>query len=158
MFLALLEDRITERAAQNAQLAAELAGTGDFTRLLDDAMRAEREAPGWRLLVTEFRVLAARDPELNKRYAAAHARTVDGVASLLAAIAEGAAGPLPLPPRPLAELLLGLEVGVTLEQVANPDALGGPRVADVLASLQGWLASGGAGGAAHGAARRRSRT
>ena len=76
MFLALLEDRITERAAQNAQLAAKIAGTGDFTRLLDDAMRAEQGAPGWRLLVTEFRVLAARDPELNKRYAAAHARTV----------------------------------------------------------------------------------
>ena len=30
MFLALLEDRITERAAQNAQAASELAGTGDF--------------------------------------------------------------------------------------------------------------------------------
>jgi AcrR family transcriptional regulator len=156
MFLALLEDRITERAAQNAHLAAEVAGTGDFTRLLDGAMRAEQAAPGWRLLVTEFRVLAARDPELNKRYAAVHARTVDGVASLLAAIAEGAAGPLPLPPRPLAELLLGLEAGLALEQVANPDALGGRHVADMLASLQGWLASGAASGVARGAARTRS--
>jgi len=158
MFLALLEDRITERAAHNAELAAEVAGTGDFTRLIDDAMRAEREAPGWRLLVTEFRVLAARDPELNKRYAAAHTRTIDGVASLLAAVAEGATGPLPLPPRQLAELLLGLEVGLALEQVANPDALGGEAAADVLASLQGWLASGAPRGAAPRAARTGSKT
>ena len=46
MFLALLEDRITERAAQNAELAAELAGTGNFAALLDLAERAERGAPG----------------------------------------------------------------------------------------------------------------
>src|ERR1700760_1705219 len=30
MFLALLEGRIAERAAQNAELAGELAGTGNF--------------------------------------------------------------------------------------------------------------------------------
>ena len=75
MFLALLEDRIAERAAENGQLAGELAGTGNFAALLDLAERAERGAPGWRLLVTEFRVHAARDPELNRRYAALHART-----------------------------------------------------------------------------------
>ena len=63
MFLALLEDRIAERAAQNAVLARDLAGSGDFAALLDLAQRAERAAPGWRLLVTEFRIHAARDPE-----------------------------------------------------------------------------------------------
>ena len=57
-------------------LARQLAGSGDFAALLDLAQRAERGAPGWRLLVTEFRVHAARDPELNRRYAALHARTV----------------------------------------------------------------------------------
>ena len=81
MFLALLEDRITERAAQNAALARDLAGSGDFAALLDLAQRAERAAPGWRLLVTEFRIHAARDPELNRRYAALHARTVEGIAA-----------------------------------------------------------------------------
>src|ERR1700729_1819310 len=109
MFLALLEDRIAERAGQNAQLAGELAGTGNFSALLELAEQAERGAPGWRLLVTEFRVHAARDPELNRRYAALHARTVDGLARTLTVISEGGEAGLPFPPRQLAELLLAVE-------------------------------------------------
>ena len=126
MFLALLEDRIAERAAQNAQLAGELAGTGNFAALLDLAQRAERGAPGWRLLVTEFRVHAARDPELNRRYAALHARTVDGVARMFAEVSKESAEGLPFPPRLLAELWLAIETGRALEQIADPDALSGP--------------------------------
>ena len=139
MFLALLEERIAERAAQNAELASRLAGSGDFGAVLDLAQRAERGAPGWRLLVTEFRIHAARDPALNRRYAALHARTVEGVAQVLAAVSkEGAAG-LPFPPWQLAELMLTIETGRALEQITNPDALGGPdlpvlhRLADLLA-------------------------
>ena len=123
MFLALLEDRITERAAQNAQAARELAGTGDFAALVDLVQRAERAAPGWRLLLAEFRIHVARDLELNRRYAALHARTVEGIATTLTVISEQS---LPFPPRHLAELLLAVENGLALEQQANPDALGGP--------------------------------
>jgi len=139
MFLALLEDRIAERAGQNAQLAEDLAGTGNFAAVIDLAERAERGAPGWRLLVTEFRIHAARDPELNRRYAALHARTVDGVAQVIAAVSKEGAEGLPFPPRQLAELMLTIETGRALEQIANLDALGGPglpvlhRLADLLA-------------------------
>jgi AcrR family transcriptional regulator len=138
MFLALLEDRIAERAAQNAGLAGELAGTGNFAAVLDLAVREERAAPGWRLLVTEFRIHAARDPELNRRYAALHARTVDGVAAVLAAVSKGNTEDLPFPPRQLAELVLALKTGRALEQLANPDALGGPGL-PVLHRLGDWL-------------------
>src|SRR3954469_3678874 len=48
MFLALLEERIAERAAQNADLAGRLAGTGDFTAIIDVAQHADRAAPGAR--------------------------------------------------------------------------------------------------------------
>jgi AcrR family transcriptional regulator len=139
MFLALLEDRIAERAAQNAQLAEDLAGTGNFAAVIDLAERAERGAPGWRLLVTEFRIHAARDPELNRRYAALHARTVDGVAQVLAAVSKEGAKGLPFSPRQLAALMLTIETGRALEQIADLDALGGPdlpvlhRLADLLA-------------------------
>jgi len=126
MFLALLEDRITERAAQNAQAARELAGTGDFAALVELVQRAERAAPGWRLLLAEFRIHVARDLELNRRYAALHARTVEGIARTLTVIGEGGEQSLPFPPRQLAELLLAVENGLALEQQANPDALGGP--------------------------------
>jgi AcrR family transcriptional regulator len=139
LFLALLEDRIAERAAQNAQAARDLAGSGDFTGLFELAQRAERAAPGWRLLVTEFRIHAARDPELNRRYAALHARTADGIARALAMISERGAEDLPFPPRQLAELLLAVEAGLALEQQASPDALGGPDL-PVIRWLTTWLA------------------
>ena len=140
MFLALLEDRIGERAAQNARAATELAGSGDFDALLDLAQQAERAAPGWRLLVTEFRIHAARDPELNRRYAALHARAVEGIARALVSISEGPGETLPSPPRQLAELVLAIEAGLALEQSANPDALGGPDL-PVLHRLTSWLVS-----------------
>jgi AcrR family transcriptional regulator len=112
MFLALLEDRIAERAA--------------------------RGAPGWRLLVTEFRVHAARDPELNRRYAALHAQAVDGVAHIFAEVSKEDARDLPLPPRQLAELWLTIETGRALEQIADPDAFGGPGL-PVLYRLGDWF-------------------
>ena len=139
MFLGLLEDRIAERAAQNARLAGELAGTGNFAALRELAEQAERDAPGWRLLVTEFRVHAARDPELNRRYAALHARTVNGVAQMFAEVSKEGAEDLPVPPRQLAELWLAIETGRALEQIADPDALGGPGVPALL-RLGDWFA------------------
>jgi AcrR family transcriptional regulator len=139
MFLALLEDRIAERAGQNARLAGELAGTGNFAALLELAERAERGAPGWRLLVTEFRVHAARDPELNRRYAALHMRAVDGVAQSFTAVSKDGGSDFPVPPRQLAELWLTIETGRALEQIANPDAFGGPDL-PVLYRLGDWFA------------------
>src|SRR6201987_5180500 len=126
MFLALLEGRIAERAARNAQLAGELAGTGNFAALLEQAQADERGTPGWRLLVTEFRVHAARDPELNRRYAALHARTLDGVARMFAEISKENAESLPFPPRLMAELWLAIETGRALEQITDPDDLSSP--------------------------------
>jgi AcrR family transcriptional regulator len=140
MFLALLDHRIAERAAQNAALARQLAGSGNFAAVLDLAQRAERGAPGWRLLVTEFRIHASRDPELNRRYAALHARTVDGVAAIFAVVSEQGAEGLPFPPRQLAELVLAIETGLALEQLVSPDALGGQDL-PVLITLTSWFAA-----------------
>src|SRR5205814_5239652 len=100
--------RIAERAARNAQLAGELAGTGNFAALLDQAQGDERATPGWRLLVTAFRLHAARDSELNRRYAALHARTVEGVARMFTEISKENVESLPFPPRLMAELWLAI--------------------------------------------------
>jgi hypothetical protein len=113
-----------------------LAGTGNFAALLDQAQGDERGTPGWRLLVTEFRLHAARDPELNRRYAALHARTVDGVARMFAEISKENAEDLPFPPRLMAELWLAIETGRALEQMTDPDALSGPA----LHRLADWFA------------------
>ena len=134
MFLALLTDRIAERAAQNASAAGQLVDSGPAA-LLELAWRAERDSPGWRLLVTEFRVHAARDPELSRRYALAHARTVDGIARALASIAERNGHALAVPARQLAEVLLAIETGLALEQLADPGAVSLLQLPPVLSEL-----------------------
>jgi AcrR family transcriptional regulator len=137
MFLALLVDRITERAAQNAAAAGQ---AGDVAALIELAGETERATPGWRLLVTEFRLHAARDPELSRRYAQAHARTVDGLARVLESFAGRSGHDLAVPARQLAELVLAIEVGVALEQLADPDAVGFPQLPAVLGQLTALLA------------------
>ena len=114
--------------------------------MLELAWQAERAAPGWRLLVTEFRVHAARDPELSRRYAAAHASTVDGVASVLASIAERNGHTLALPARQIAELLLAIETGLALEQLADPHAVSLLQLPSVLGELAALLAGSPASG------------
>jgi AcrR family transcriptional regulator len=127
LFLALLETRISERAAENAELAQSLAGDGGgLPALVEHLARGDQATPGWALLVIEFRVHAARDPVLARRYAVAHARTVEALADVLVTVgAYGGHAPEGAPSR-LAELALALSVGATLEQAARPDALGGP--------------------------------
>lgn len=135
MFIALITDRIATRAAENAAAVAELASSGTVAGLVELAWQAERATPGWRLLVTEFRVLAARDPALNRRYAAAHATTVDGIAGVLSAMAQRDGVSLGVPARQLAELLLAIETGIALEQLASPDAIDIRQAGAVLRQL-----------------------
>jgi AcrR family transcriptional regulator len=135
LFLSLLEARIEERAARHGKLVARLGRSGGVRALIEHLAREDRADPRWLLLVAEFRVHAARDPELNDRYAAAHARTRDALAESLATAAERSGEQLPLEPRELAEVALALANGSMLEQAANPDALGGRRVGELIAGL-----------------------
>jgi AcrR family transcriptional regulator len=139
MFLALLTDRIAERAAQNASAAGQLVHSWP-SALLELAWRAERDSPGWRLLVTEFRLHAARDPELGRRYAAAHASTVSALASVVASAAARNGHALALPARQVAELLLAIETGLALEQLADPQAISLPQLPSVFAEIAAMLA------------------
>jgi AcrR family transcriptional regulator len=121
LFLALLEERIDERAAQNARLAEGLSGAEGIRVLREHAARRNRAELDWGLLLLEFRVHAARDPELNARYAAAHARTRQGLATVVTALYQRAGQLLPLPPDQMAQLILTVEAGIRLEQAADPE-------------------------------------
>ena len=123
LFLALLEARMAERAAQAAALAGGLSGERGAVTLMEGAADRDREDPGWGLVLIEFRAHAARDGELNKRYAAAHQRTVGRLAALLDGIYRRAGQAPPLPAIELAELMLALSSGAQLELAANPAAL-----------------------------------
>jgi AcrR family transcriptional regulator len=140
LFLALLEARISERAAENARLAVSLPGSEQgLLALVDHLARGDQATPGWLLLVIEFRVHAARDAELSRRYAAAHARTVEALAGVLTEVFARDGQALAAEPRRLAGLLLAFSAGATLEQAADPAALGGRAVAAELAQVLGPL-------------------
>jgi AcrR family transcriptional regulator len=138
LFLALLEARISERAAGNAEAVEGLAGDAGLARLLEHAASVDRAEPEWGLLVIEFRVHAARDPELGRRYAAAHQRTLAGMERAVTGLYQRACQPPPLPAAALARLLVAVGAGARLEQAADPDL----SPAALLAGLLGRLTTG----------------
>jgi AcrR family transcriptional regulator len=121
LFLALLEERIAERAAQNARLAEGLSGAEGTRVLREHAARRNRAELDWGLLLIEFRVHAARDAELGRRYAALHARTLEALGGVLAEVYRRAGQPPPFPPEEMAQMILAIEAGIRLEQAAGPE-------------------------------------
>ena len=111
LFLALLEARIAERAERNAAVSAGLAGVDGLRALLDANVRLSEEGGDWSRLLIEFRVIAAREPALNARYAALHARTIDHFTEVIASIRH---------PRRIAS---STEESVSLVSPENDDAI-----------------------------------
>jgi AcrR family transcriptional regulator len=122
MFLALLEARIAERQEQNRQLTAQLDGRDLALAVPELAYALQRTEPEWTHLVLEFRVHAARVPELNRRYADLHERTIGGVAAVYSQLYERVGTTPRYPMRVLAQIVLGLNVGTFLEQLVDPSA------------------------------------
>jgi len=142
LFLALLEDRIAERARDNVEVTEGVADEDVFTVLFENFIRVNLTEPEWPLLVIEFRVHAARDEELNRRYAVLHERTIDALADLLASLYERIGEEMPMPARELGELVMALGSGTQLERAANSEALGGELIAQMLTELVVHRASG----------------
>jgi len=116
MFLALLERRIDARAAENARISARgSAGVADLVAL--GARRSDEEL-AWTLLVLEFRIHAARDPELNRRYAELHARTIERLAATVGQLLGDDAQHGGSPPETRALFLLLFGAGMALEEAA----------------------------------------
>ena len=134
MFLALLEARISERAEQNEQLAEQLGGRQLAEAVPALALSLRRAEPEWMQLVMEFRLHAARVPELNRRYAQLHERTVDGLASVYARLHERAGTTPRYPARVLAQLELAISRGALLEELAHPGAADLP-VTEIMSDL-----------------------
>jgi hypothetical protein len=114
---------------------------------LDEGLRAliervserDRADAEWGLLVIEFRVHAARNPDLNRRYGEMHERTVAGVAGVVARIYDRAGEALPLPAPELARMLLTVAAGARLEQATNSEVLPNAVLADLLARVPSSL-------------------
>jgi AcrR family transcriptional regulator len=147
LFLALLEGRIAERAAENERIAGRAAGAAALRALLRNFEADVRAEAGWARLVIEFRVHALRDPALNRRYAEAHARTVDLLAGALDGIHRRGGLEPAMPPRAMAGLMLAVGAGVTLERAADPGALPWPVLSQMAMSGLGLAPPGERSGA-----------
>jgi AcrR family transcriptional regulator len=128
LFLALLARRAEQRARDVRAAAAEVepdalaARAGrQWTEILHDDL-------GWMLLVIEFRVHAARVPELNRRYAPIHDLVLGAAAENLAHHAEALGIAPAVSAMEGARGLMALMSGLVLEQAAAPDALPDPAV------------------------------
>lgn len=131
LFLAVLEQRIDERARENDALLDNWDGVD--VALISSRLNAasSRADPGWRLAVIEFRLAAARDAELRARYETLHRVTVSRLASLLDGLYVRAGTAPPAPTEQLAALLLAIDSGIALAEATSSD----PLPATVLSSL-----------------------
>jgi AcrR family transcriptional regulator len=118
VFLALLERRIEERARDQLALAERLDGIDDFNAMYVKISGDERSDPAWRLLVIEFRVYAARDRRLRRRYAELHRRTIAGIVALLRVVYGRSGATPPAPYELLAANLIAIENGNALEDAS----------------------------------------
>ena len=137
LFLSLLEDQIAERATSQRALVRALEGSTDVRRGFVEIYERSRQDPAWRLALLEFRVVAARDPELNARYADAHRTTLAGIVEALDQLHRRLGV---RPRRPLDELAvasIALDAGGFLEDVADPGALPGKRLAVLFMDMAG---------------------
>ena len=144
LFLALLERRIAERAAENERVVERASGPEGVVELLRTAKQDATTQSSWAELLIEFRVHAARDPELSRRYAEAHARTIAGIASALAQMLERTNEDPALPARTMAQLVLALGSGIVLERIADPEALPIEEIAPALLRAFGFKDAGSA--------------
>ena len=135
LFLALLEQRIEERAEENDRLVDEHPGPGVLAALLQANARRTTEGAEWARLLIEFRTVAARDPGLNARYAALHERSLDRMNGATARALERD-GLVPVYPlATFVELIFALNSGVVLEQAAGVAAFTPDLLEDLVARL-----------------------
>lgn len=145
LFLALLDERIRDRAEQftgvgeaAARRSRRRGGVGpdaviaEFGRRSADILRDDRD---WSLLVIEFRVHAARDPEIGRRYADLHERAIASlVANIAAALPEEMAVPAPRLDA-LARAAMAWSAGGALARAAEGDRFGDALHAEVSRAL-----------------------
>ena len=84
LFLALLEQRIDERIEQYSHFPSRPEPAADAVESARWWAGIVRTDLDWMLLVIEFRVHAARDPELNRRYTELHERHIAAFARYVA--------------------------------------------------------------------------
>ena len=122
LFLAVFDARVTERARHLARAGATAASPAeqgaDLAREFAGPSANERD---WALLVIEFWVHAARDPELRRQFAERHDALKAAVGRVLDEMLARTGERLVLDTDQVALAAIALANGFTLERLAHPD-------------------------------------
>jgi AcrR family transcriptional regulator len=125
LFLAVLDQRLDSRAAE---VAALVEGTDDPAAFFAALAAANEDRPDgeertWELLRVEFRLYAARNPEVRDRLVEANRRLLDWVADAVRAVFERAGIDPPLPYGELGAIVQGLDEGLCMLRIIDPDRI-----------------------------------
>jgi AcrR family transcriptional regulator len=126
LFLAILERRVDRRVLVQDTAGADAGSYGDLIMQAAEQWGAVmREDQAWSLLLLEFWIFAARDPELRERVAVQHRRTRDSIAALLGGLRKHGAMTPPADNDALATIVMAVGNGLNLDGLLFSDA---PRV------------------------------
>jgi AcrR family transcriptional regulator len=146
LFLAVFEDYMAERVRELAESQAELAeGTPLEARarpLADQWMDRLSRDPEFVPLHLEFIAHAGRDPELARRFGDRSAAMREAVSRYISSYEEEVGAQLPLPADDLALVLRALGIGLAIESLVSPDAVGHDLYGDFVELLVGYLREG----------------
>jgi AcrR family transcriptional regulator len=121
LFLALLEERISERAEQIRSLLP-TGSRPDVAAIARQWSGILASSLDWTLLVIEFRVHAARQPELAGRFSELHDRLVQATADALGRSLAGRASADAGQVEEFARVALAMGPGAALARAAEGDA------------------------------------
>ncbi|HEX3175012.1 MAG TPA: TetR/AcrR family transcriptional regulator [Solirubrobacterales bacterium] len=140
LFFALL-DRVEERLRVLLTLIASSPTdrdvTAELSRHLATLLEQNRDVV---LVFHEYTALAVRDPALAKRYAERSASFRKAVASAIEGRFEALGVPLSMPAENLATVVMSLVIGLSVEQLTEPEAVSEDLFGRVLAVLEAGMA------------------
>jgi AcrR family transcriptional regulator len=126
LFLAIYEERSSARAELITQAAAAASDLEDLRRrMVDDWRHVMARERGWSLLLIEFWVHAAREPELRPRLREAHLTVRNAISAALESVVSRSTETLPMAPAQLAVAVMALGNGLNLEAFLDEGAADG---------------------------------
>jgi AcrR family transcriptional regulator len=147
LFLAVFEDYMAERVRELAESQAELVEGAPLEAraraLADQWMDRLFRDPEFVPLHLEFIAHAGRDPELARRFGDRSAAMREAVSRYISSYEEEAGAQLPLPADDLALVLRALGIGLAIESLVSPEAVGHDLYGDFVELLVGYLREGG---------------
>lgn len=117
LFFALIEDFIGVRAERILERIRNAPEGAELLEMWDQARQDQQADVAWELLIVEFRVHAARDPDLNRRFAELHRKRLAAVVEIFEELASRAGRTFPYDPADLARFISALDSGGLLERL-----------------------------------------